>query len=323
MRKSEERGRIIVATYLLVAVAILLADRLSAPMPAAVENELIFISDTDSIDASRGANSVYRIGLDDRGLKRVIGSIPHGDGYLRISDIDCEPVSQQLLIASLRQDLNGFYHAMLDGSGLHLDKPGGGVPLSATRQIAIAPDGMSILISRRALAFAKPRFNLVAGDLFTRQYNIVKLAASTLSYHSPDWSPDGRQIVYIIEESTADARPWYALAIAAPDGSDDRIIFETELALADVAWSPNGAWLALEMNSQVYKLRSAGSGLTQLSHHPAGASSPRWSPDGKRLSFVAPSSFSGFNQIITMDADGGDIKQVANIRGEVVNGCWV
>ncbi|MCY3832474.1 MAG: hypothetical protein OXG85_05625 [Chloroflexi bacterium] len=76
------------------------------------------------------------------------------------------------------------------------------------------------------------------------------------------------------------------------------------------------------MSAQIYKLRPDGSGLTQLSHHPAGASSPRWSPDGKRLSFVAPSSFSGFNQIMTMDANGGDIRRIANIRGEVDIGCW-
>jgi len=299
-----------------------LASNIRAPANEPVENALIFISDTDSIDAGRGSNSVYRIGLDGRGLKRIVGSIPHGDGYLRTTDIDCDGVSQQLVIASHRHDLNGFHHAMLDGSGLHLDKPAAGDSLSATRQIAIAPDGMGILVSRRDLAFAEPRFSLVAGDLFTRQYSIVKLARSTLSYHSPDWSPDGRQIVYIIEESVADARISYRLAIAKPDGSDERILYGTTLALTDVAWSPTGEWLALEVSRQIYKLRPHGSDLTRLSSHHAGASSPRWSPDGERISFVAPSTFSGFNQLLVMDADGGNIRQVANIRGDVVNGCW-
>ena len=77
------------------------------------------------------------------------------------------------------------------------------------------------------------------------------------------------------------------------------------------------------MSRQIYKLRPDGSELTQLSSHRGGASHPRWSPNGERISFVAPSSFPGFNQLIVMDADGRNIQQVANIRGEVVNGCWV
>ena len=326
IRTRSRRSNII--TVYVLAVVILFCGRqvvmrLLKPANETVEDVLIFISDTDSIDASRKSNSVYRIQLDGRGQKRIVGSIPHGGGYLRTTDIDCHAASQALVIASHRHDLNGFHHALLDGSGLHLDKPDSGVPLTATRQIAIAPDGMGILVSRRALGLAEPRFNLVAGDLFTRQYSIVKLATTALSYQSPDWSPDGLQIAYIIEESVADARISYRLAISKPDGSDERILYETTLALTDVAWSPDGEWLALEMSRQIYKLRPDGSELTQLSSHRGGASHPRWSPNGERISFVAPSSFPGFNQLIAMDDAGRNIQQVANIRGEVVNGCWV
>ncbi len=323
MMRSERRSRLILTIYLLIVASILAVDRLSAPASHLVKGELIFISDTDSIDASRESNSVYRIGLDGRGQKRIVGSIPHNDGYLRISDIGCEPVSQQLVIASHRHDLNGFHHALLDGSGLHLDKPGSGVPLTATRQIAIAPDGVSIIVSRQFEEFDEPRYGLVAGDLMSREFKTFKAPTEALSHFAPDFGPGGRQVAYIIEESKGGLRPKYRLAIAAHDGRDEQVIFETTLALTDVAWSPDGEWLALEMSRQIYKLRPDGSELTQLSSHRGGASQPRWSPDSQRIGFVAPSSFPGFNQLIVMDADGRNIQQVANIRGEAVNGCWV
>lgn len=325
--KARSRKTDLIVAYVLAVLSLFFLRQLTADLrPAAgepVADALIFISNADSIDAGRGSNSVYRIGVDGRGLKRLVGSIPHGDGYLRISDIDCEPDSQQLVIASHRHDLNGFHHAMLDGSGLHVDRPAAGDLLSATRQIAIAPDGVGIIVSRQFEGFSQPRFGLVAGDLISREYRVIKEPTAGRSYLSPVWSPDGRQIAYIIEERTGDARPAYRLAIAEPDGGNVRVIYETTLALADVAWSPTGEWLALAMGSQVYRLHRFSGELVKLTDHLGGASSPRFSPDGARISYVSPSSFRGQNQLFVMNFDGTAKRRVANIRGEAVNGCWV
>lgn len=339
--KRARQPHFIVTLYLLAVASLLLLDLLWSPAAAPVEetaspaifmreavgtrvsDALVFISDTDSIDAGRQSNSVYRVGLDGRGLKRIVGSIPHGDGYLRTTDIACAAASQALVIASHRRDLNGFHHAMLDGTGLHLDQPAAGDLLSATRQIAVAPAGADILVSRRDLAFAEARFALVAGDLLSREFKTIKHPRAEQSYVSPVWSPDNSRFAYIIERHQPDMRPMYALASAAPDGSDEGLIHETALTLNDIDWSPKGDWLALEMNRQIYKLRPDGSGLTRLSSHPAGAASPRWSPDGARISYVAPSSFPGFNQLMTMNADGSEPRQVINIHGALVNGCWI
>ena len=66
-----------------------------------------------------------------------------------------------------------------------------------------------------------------------------------------------------------------------------------------------------------------GATLDRLTNHLGGATSPRWSPDGAQISYVAASSFPGHQQLMIMDADGSNKRRVANIRGEVRNGCWV
>ena len=319
---GQELPRRVVTSYLLLVVSLLLVDQLWSPPEEAI-GELIFISDTDSIDASRKSNSVYRIRTDGRGMKRIVGSIPHRDGYLRTTDIDCDAASQTLVIASHRHDLNGFHHSLLDGSLLHLDEPKAGEPLTALREIALASDGAGVLVSREYGEHSPPRFGLASGDLLNRLFTSIKLPTAERSYVSPDWAPDGGRISYIIVEQAADARALYKLAVAKPDGSGERIIHESSWLMSDLTWSPDGAWLAAVIGAQVYTMLPDGSGLTRVTMHHTGATSPRWSPDGRWISFVAPSSYPGFLQLMLLDTDGSGIRPVANIRGAVVNGCWV
>lgn len=330
-------GKTNIITAYVLAVLILFAGRqlasnLRASASEPVSNALIFISNADSIDAGRGSNSVYRIGLDGRGggagthptLKRIVGSIPHGVGYLRISDIDCDSASQQLVIASHRHDLNGFHHAMLDGSGLHLDRPAEGNLLAATRQIALAPDGTGIVVSRQFEGFAEPRFGLVRGDLLARHFDIFRVPTAERSYLSPDFSPTGRQLAYVIKRHHNDSGWSSRLIIANSAGRKESVTYETRRQISDVAWSPTGEWLALVVDRQIYRMHPfGGAALTRLTDHLGGADAPRWSPDGMRISYVSPSTFAGQNQLIVMNADGSGKRRVANIRGEVVNGCWV
>ncbi len=321
---SEQRRRLVLTFYLILVASILAMDRLTAPASEPVKDQLIFISNADSIDAGRQSNSVYRIGLDGRGSKRLVGSIPHGEGYLRITDIDCEPGSQQLVIASHRQDLNGFHHAMLDGSGLHLDQPAEGDLLAGTRQIALASDGVNIIVSRQFEEFAEPRFGLVRGDLFARHFDIFRAPTAERSYISPDFSPTGRQLAYVIRRHHNDSGWTSRLIIANSAGRKESVTYETRRQISDVAWSPTGEWLALVVDRQIYRMHPfGGAALTQLTDHLGGADVPRWSPDGARISYVSPSTFAGQNQLFVMNTDGSGKRRVANILGEVVNGCWV
>ncbi len=346
MRGSAKLRKDILTLYLIVVSSILWLDQIATDAPQSAGGDLVFISDSDAIDAGRGSNSVYRMAADaisshiegdreddrDRqaqNIKRILGSIPHGEGYLRIADIDCHAQSQSLVIASQRHDLNGFYHALLDGSQLHLDRPAAGDLLRSLKRIALAPDGIAVIVARQFQDFSPPRYGLVSGDLASREYKSIKLPSAQRSYLAPVWSPvvsdeaKGLSIAFVIVTRAPDAPASYALAIAASAGHDERIIYETTLAIEELAWSPDGQWIAAIIGRQLYKLRPDGGDLTRLSNHQGGITGPRWSPDSRRISYVAPSSFPGFNQLMVMAADGTSIRRLANIHGEVLNGCWV
>ena len=290
---------------------------------APIEDALIFISDFDPIDASRLSNSVYRVGLDGKGMRRIAGSIRHPNlGFIRIADIDCHRPSQVMAITGDRDDLDGLYLVNFDGTGLR-QVASGGRPLTGIRQIALSPDGKQVILSRAYGGFTETRYGLLRGDLEGGATVTVKLPSEAISYRHPAWSPDGRHIAYIIEEQGSDSSISYKLAIAAPDGTNTRIIQETTWKMGDVAWSPDGAWLSVVINLRIYKVRPDGSDLTPLSDHLGGATSPRWSPDGAQISYVTPSTFAGQNQLYIMNADGRGKRRVVNIRGDVAVGCWL
>jgi TolB protein len=58
-------------------------------------------------------------------------------------------------------------------------------------------------------------------------------------------------------------------------------------------------------NFDIYTMRADGTGLTNLTNHPANDSSPIWSPDGRHIAFE--SDRDGLRQIYVMDADGTNL----------------
>jgi TolB protein len=102
-----------------------------------------------------------------------------------------------------------------------------------------------------------------------------RLTPWSLDALHPDWSPDGRLVVF-----------------EAPDADD-----------APPRTSAN-----------VFTARPDGSHLVAVTHYNGGdvnATNPAWSPDGEKIVFVqTPSGPLGYADIFTMNADGSDIRQV-------------
>jgi dipeptidyl aminopeptidase/acylaminoacyl peptidase len=68
--------------------------------------------------------------------------------------------------------------------------------------------------------------------------------------------------------------------------------------------------------NQIYTVGIDGASLKQVTNGPSSSSSPRWSPDGKRLAFVTG------GQIWTMEPDGDDRKQVTRISTGASGPVW-
>jgi Tol biopolymer transport system component/tRNA A-37 threonylcarbamoyl transferase component Bud32 len=85
------------------------------------------------------------------------------------------------------------------------------------------------------------------------------------------------------------------------------------------ALSPDGNWLAFnstEQEEQLYVIGADGSGLRQVTSGNYRNRGPRWSPDGKRLSYFTTRT--GDWEIWTIGVDGSDARQVTNLAGQNV-----
>ena len=112
----------------------------------------------------------------------------------------------------------------------------------------------------------------------------------------PVVSPDGRWIVYSVAEPNYDpAKASSDLWIVAPDGSaKPRRLTETRETKSGAAWSPDSQRVAFSAKregdaaEQVYVMSMTGSAATRVTNATAGASNPRWRPDGKAILFESP-----------------------------------
>ena len=128
-----------------------------------------------------------------------------------------------------------------------------------------------------------------------------------------------------------------AAAVArAPGGKrgirvDDLFSLRT---VRDVQISPDGEWVAYVVatldsvrdrgNSDIYMARWDGSRTMQLTYTPTGESAPRFSPDGKYLSFLARrgESRDAESQIWLLDRAGGEAQKLTSHRGGVSSYEW-
>jgi len=101
--------------------------------------------------------------------------------------------------------------------------------------------------------------------------------------------------------------------------------------------SPDGRWVAYVISAvdtakdrrttDVWMTSWDGKETVQLTHNPAGESSPKWSPDGRYLSFVS-SRKNGEekeeegSQLWLMDRRGGEARKLTNIKAELEDYDW-
>lgn len=150
-------------------------------------------------------------------------------------------------------------------------------------------------------------------------YNPLPLTKNGSINLNPDFSPDGREILF-----TSYKR-------GNPDLYRRALSNTAEVALSSRKglnitgnWSPDGSKIALALSkdgdAEIYTIDRDGSHPTRLTKNQALDLYPAWSADGKQLAFV--SDRLGKPQIFVMNADGSAVRRLTTSGSYNVNPRW-
>ena len=136
---------------------------------------------------------------------------------------------------------------------------------------------------------------------------------------NPDFSPDGREIVFSsYKRNNPDL---YKRSLS----STAEVLISNRKGLNITgSWSPDGKKIALSLskdgNSEIYTLARDGSNPQRLTVSPSIEVSPAWSPNGSQIAFV--SDRLGKPQIFVMNADGSNVRRLTTNGTYNVNPRW-
>ena len=125
---------------------------------------------------------------------------------------------------------------------------------------------------------------------------------------SPDWSPDGRSVLY----SSFKDRGQTLYLFELYSGKEIRFTPRGGGRYLSGQFSPDGQTIVATHesggNTNLYLLDRTGNVIRQLTNNPGIEVSPSWSPDGKQIVFV--SDRSGSPQVYIMDVAGGNSRRL-------------
>ena len=129
----------------------------------------------------------------------------------------------------------------------------------------------------------------------------------------PTWSPDGNRIAVWYQD---DPFNW-GIAVMDVDGSNLVRVPNTQGATMEgPAWSPDGQKLVFSKRattSAIWTVDIDGGNPVRVTTGPCGDRTPRWSPNGSRIAFVACTS-EGRQGIFVVNADGSGRAQLAEVQ---------
>lgn len=102
--------------------------------------------------------------------------------------------------------------------------------------------------------------------------------------------------------------------------------------VGDAQPSPDGKWIAYTVssidtakdksNSDIWMVNWDGEQTLQLTNSEESESTPRWSPDGKFISFLSSRNGEKTVQIWLMDTRGGEAKKITSLKGDLEEYAW-
>lgn len=110
---------------------------------------------------------------------------------------------------------------------------------------------------------------------------------------SPELSPDGRRILYLVEEPDWEENDYrrQAWIVDIPSGEKRQLTFERE-GVGNLKWSPDGKYMSFtakrgeEARTQVWIMPSDGGEARVLTSSPTGIKSYQWCPSGLSIAYT-------------------------------------
>ncbi len=162
--------------------------------------------------------------------------------------------------------------------------------------------------------------------------SLLRLTRDGLETQRPNWSPDGRRLLYARHEADG-AHVWlYVLDVGAPGKAAPRRLTDRKGPEYNGVYSPDGTRILFaaitlsgtQGNLDIATIDSDGSGLKTLVGDQGGKLShqdwPSWSPDGRRFAFT--STHEGNQELYTACADGTDLVRLTQSPGIDAHPCW-
>jgi Tol biopolymer transport system component len=214
---------------------------------------------------------------------------------------------KKIAFASAR---DGQFHIYtIDADGQNLAQLTSGETID--RVPSFSPDG-------RQIAFCRRPVNESITSIYVMDSNGGNEKLVRENGFDPDWSPDGKKIVYTAPREGQGFR----LYVMHVDGTNDKDLTTTDNSIGFVypAWSPDGRQIAFTElvgnDLEVHVIDAQGENLRQLTTLKGVNSYAAWSPDGKQISFQHHDQNRIPGPVYLMDADGANQKVISVLRSE-------
>lgn len=155
-----------------------------------------------------------------------------------------------------------------------------------------SPDGRSLAYDRANAPLPSGRGGFPAdADIYTMDLatgDSRQLTDNELPDLEPDWSPHGREILFVRSPEVTGYPSRLLLMLISVDGLNERVLLECPGPCLHPKWSPDGEQIAFAMEEGIWIIRRDGSELRRVSGEKVTAATyPNWSPDGGRLVYWA------------------------------------
>lgn len=273
--------------------------------PMWIGDDVYFVSDRD------GVLNLYRF---DTGTKETeqVTSEKTWDVRWPASD------SAGRIVYELNGELSVYDAATGKSRSVSIEVPSDGVArrprrVSADGNIedyALSPHGRRAVFSARGDIFTVP-----AEKGPTR--NLTK--SSDAHDRLPAWSPDGRKIAFVSDQSGEEQ----VYVVDQSGGVPEQLTQGVRGRLYRLAWSPDSKRIAFsDKEGKAYVLETASREVRQIADEPRGRIDDyRWSPRGGFLAFTV-SVASRMNSVFIWEAATGTVRQVGGTRFNEYNPAW-